>query len=147
MSYSQMEEELQFLSEQDIEINVEFYEGFKNALQWALAGVKPFGFHAIRHKSAAITFVAKGLSAAQILMGHSRATTTDIYVRSAGLYADHGAILEALSKSVIGQAVSGLLHGAECGADMPSERGKAMPPEDQAPEAFCTQGLVHSRIH
>jgi len=94
------------------------------------AGVKPFGFHAIRHKSAAITFVAKGLSAAQILMGHSRATTTDIYVRSAGLYSDHGAILDALSESVIGKAVSDMME-------------KAMPLEGETPEAFCTQEHVH----
>ena len=45
------------------------------------AGVKPFGFHALRHKAAAITFTAGGLAVAQTLMGHSRATTTDIYVR------------------------------------------------------------------
>ena len=32
------------------------------------AHVKPFGFHAIRHKSAAITFVSSGLNAAQVLM-------------------------------------------------------------------------------
>ena len=30
------------------------------------AHVKPFGFHAIRHKSAAITFVSSGLNAAQV---------------------------------------------------------------------------------
>ena len=45
------------------------------------AGVKPFGFHALRHKSAAIIFVAQGLDAAQILMGHSQATTTNIVRR------------------------------------------------------------------
>jgi integrase len=73
------------------------------------AGVNPFGFHAIRHKSAAITFMSQGLSAAQILMGHARATTTDIYVRSAGLYAPQKMILEALGSSGIGQAVGGLL--------------------------------------
>jgi len=73
------------------------------------ADVKPFGFHAIRHKSAAITFASKGLTAAQILMGHSRATTTDTYVRSAGLYAPQSMILEALGDSDIGQAVGGLL--------------------------------------
>jgi len=73
------------------------------------AGVKPFGFHAIRHKSAAITFMSKGLNAAQILMGHARATTTDTYVRSAGLYAPQKMILEALGNSGIGQAVGGLL--------------------------------------
>ena len=59
-----------------------------------LCGVKPFGFHALRHKSASITFVVGGLSAAQSLMGHYRATTTDRYVRSAGLYGDQTVILE-----------------------------------------------------
>jgi integrase len=78
----------------------------------ALAGVKPFGFHALRHKSAAITFIGGGLNAAQVLMGHSRATTTDIYVRSAGLYTDQGKILEALGNNVIGKAVSGLMEKA-----------------------------------
>lgn len=73
------------------------------------AGVRPFGFHALRHKAAAITFVAGGLSAAQILMGHSRATTTDIYVRSAGLYSDQAHILSALGNSEIGRAAEGLL--------------------------------------
>ena len=43
------------------------------------AHVKPFGFHAIRHKSAAITFVSSGLNAARVLMGHYRATMTDLY--------------------------------------------------------------------
>jgi len=73
------------------------------------AGVKPFGFHAMRHKAAAITFMSQGLNAAQILMGHARATTTDIYVRSAGLYAPQKMILEALGNSGIGQAVGSLL--------------------------------------
>ena len=73
------------------------------------AGVKPFGFHALRHKSAAITFVTSGLNAAQVLMGHYRATTTDRYVRSAGLYTDHSAIMAALGGSGIGQAVGSLL--------------------------------------
>lgn len=57
------------------------------------AGVKPFGFHALRHKAAAITFTAGGLAVAQTLMGHSRATTTDIYIRSAGLYGDRSVII------------------------------------------------------
>jgi len=88
------------------------------------AGVKPFGFHALRHKSAAITFVSSGLNAAQVLMGHYRATTTDRYVRSAGLYTDHSAIISALGGSEIGQAVGSLLeksfpheflpHGENC---------------------------------
>ncbi len=90
----------------------------------AKAGVKPFGFHAIRHKSASITFVGGGLNAAQSLMGHYRATTTDRYVRSAGLYGDQTVILAALSDSDISQAAAGLLktamphevatHGASC---------------------------------
>lgn len=73
------------------------------------AGVKLFGFHAIRHKSAAITFEASGLNSAQVLMGHYRATTTDTYVKSAGLYTDQSAILAALGGSGIGQMVGNLL--------------------------------------
>lgn len=73
------------------------------------AGVEPFGFHAIRHKSAAITFVGSGLNSAQILMGHYRATTTDRYIKSAGLYSDQGEILAALGGSEIGQMVGDLL--------------------------------------
>jgi integrase len=74
------------------------------------AKVKPFGFHALRHKAAAITFVdGGGLSSAQILMGHARATTTDIYIRSFGLYADQGPIIAALGGSGIGQATGSLL--------------------------------------
>ena len=73
------------------------------------AHVKPFGFHAIRHKSAAITFVSSGLNAAQVLMGHYRATTTDRYTKSAGLYTDQSEILSALGGSGIGQVVENLL--------------------------------------
>ena len=73
------------------------------------AGVKPFGFHAIRHKSAAITFEGSGLNSAQVLMGHYRATTTDTYVKSAGLYTDQSDILAALGGSGIGQIVGDLL--------------------------------------
>ena len=101
---------------------------FMNAL-CEKAGVKPFGFHAIRHKSAAITFEESGLNSAQILMGHYRATTTDIYVKSAGLYSGQQAILDALGGSGIGQAVGGLLE-------------KVMPQELVTPEAFCNQDHV-----
>lgn len=66
------------------------------------AKVKHFGFHAIRHKSAAIAYAESGISAAQTLMGHYRASTTDMYVKSAGLYANQNEILDALSKSDIG---------------------------------------------
>jgi integrase len=93
------------------------------------AGVKPFGFHAILHKSAAITFVSSGLNAAQVLMGHYRATTTDIYTRSAGLYTDQGAILAALGGSEIGQAVGSLLE-------------KEFPQEAATSWGNCNPGLV-----
>jgi len=98
------------------------------------AGVKPFGFHALRHKSAAIVFIGGGLNAAQVLMRHSRATTTDIYVRSAGLYADQGAITDALGSSSIGLAAASLLE-------------KEMPQEPRTLEAFCTPDHVHQVIH
>ncbi|MBO4311760.1 MAG: site-specific integrase [Desulfovibrionaceae bacterium] len=98
----------------------------------AKAGVKPFGFHALRHKAAAITFTSGGLNAAQILMGHSRATTTDIYVRSAGLYSNQDSILSALGESEIGQAAEELLEQMEM----------EMPPEVVIREAFCNQGQV-----
>lgn len=75
----------------------------------AKAGVKPFGFHAMRHKAAAITFVGGGISAAQTLMGHYHATTTDRYVKSAGLYGNQEIIMSALSESGIGKAAEMLL--------------------------------------
>lgn len=99
----------------------------------ARAGVKPFGFHALRHKAAAITFAAGGLNAAQTLMGHYRATTTDIYVRSAGMYESQDVITNALGSSGIGQAVSGLLE-------------KVMPRGVEAHEAFCKQNPVNNRV-
>ncbi|MCH5145991.1 site-specific integrase [Desulfovibrio sp. UIB00] len=97
------------------------------------AGVKPFGFHAIRHCSAAVTFKAMGLNGAQIFLGHSRATTTDRYVRSAGLYGSQDGILAALGQSLIGSAAENLLE-------------KVMPHEGQAREAFCNQGIVTNAI-
>ncbi|MCL2458945.1 MAG: tyrosine-type recombinase/integrase, partial [Desulfobulbus sp.] len=99
----------------------------------ALAGVKPFGFHAVRHTAASVVFVGGGLAAAQDLMSHQRATTTDIYVRAAGLYANQGAITDALGQSRIGQAAAGLLE-------------KTMPQEMKAPEAFCTPDHVHDLV-
>ena len=67
--------------------------------------VKPFGFHSIRHKSAAITFMSSGLNAAQVLMGHYRATATGRHRRNAGLYTDQSKILAAPGDSGIGQVV------------------------------------------
>lgn len=97
------------------------------------AGVKPFGFHGLRHKSAAITFEGGGLSNAQILMGHSNATTTNRYVRSVGLYTDQSAIISALGDHRIGQEGIRLLQ-------------KVMPLEGSAQEAFCNQSHVTSVI-
>lgn len=94
------------------------------------AGVKPFGFHAIRHKAASIAFMAGGLNAAQQLMGHARATTTDIYVRSAGLYADKQILVDALGDSGIGVAANALF--------------TKMPHEREAHEAFCKQENVNN---
>lgn len=94
------------------------------------AGVKPFGFHAIRHKAAPIAFMAGGLNAAQQLMGHARATTTDIYVRSAGLYADKQILVDALGDSGIGVAANALF--------------TKMPHEKQPHEAFCKQENVNN---
>lgn len=97
------------------------------------AGVKPFGFHAMGHKAAAITFIAGGLSAAQTLMGHYRASTTDIYVRSAGLYGDQSVITSALGESGIGHAASQLLE-------------KVMPHEIETHEALNNQKSVTNRL-
>lgn len=97
------------------------------------AGGKPFGFHALRHKAAAITFTAGGLAVAQTLMGHSRATTTDIYVRSAGLYGDRSVMMDALGESSIGIAVEQLLE-------------MEMPRRPESREAFCKHASVNNRL-
>lgn len=97
------------------------------------AGVRSFGFHALRHKAASIAFEAGGLNAAQILMGHTRATTTDRYVRSAGLYSRQDVITNALGGSVIGQAAEGLLE-------------KEMPQEVTTPGAICKRSIVNRML-
>ncbi len=95
--------------------------------------MKQFGFHALRHKAASIVFVGAGLNAAQQLMGHSKATTTDIYVRSAGLYNDQDIIVDALGESSIGKAANELLE-----SKMPHRIGPH--------EAFCNQKSVTNRL-
>lgn len=51
-----------------------------------LAGVKHFGFHAIRHLSASILYKAGiPISDIQHILRHQRATTTDLYLQSLGL--------------------------------------------------------------
>lgn len=96
------------------------------------AGVKAFGFHGMRHKSAAITFKDGGLANAQLLMGHENATTTDRYVKSIGLYTDQSEIVNALGNHRIGQEGIRLL--------------REMPLEGSAQEAFCNQSHVTSVI-
>jgi hypothetical protein len=73
------------------------------------AGVKPFGFHALRHWGAARIFKATGLNEAQVFMGHSRATTTDRYIRSAGLYAEKDILATTISTSPVGLAAKAML--------------------------------------
>ncbi|MCL2029329.1 MAG: site-specific integrase [Deltaproteobacteria bacterium] len=73
------------------------------------AGVRPFGFHALRHWGAARIFKARGLNEAQMFMGHSRATTTDRYIKSAGLYADKEVLATTISNSPVGIAVTAIL--------------------------------------
>ena len=61
------------------------------------AEVTEFGFHAIRHYFAVCLMKSQktGLTDIQLLLGHQRATTTDIYLRSMAPQLDHlAAIIE-----------------------------------------------------
>jgi len=93
------------------------------------AGVKPFGFHALRHKAAEIVYLAGGKSnEAQALLGHTQASTTNRYLKSAGLYADKTKVVNAIMGSSVGQAAAERVQ-------------KVIAPEVAAPEAICKQSL------
>ena len=93
------------------------------------AGVKPFGFHALRHKAAEIVYLAGGKSNdAQTLLGHAQASTTNRYLKSAGLYADKSQVVNAIMENSVGQAAA-------------EQVRKAIAPEVAASEAICKQSL------
>ena len=70
-------------------------------------------------------------SAANLL--HSHATTTDIYVRSAGLYGDRSVMMDALGESSIGIAAEQLLE-------------MEIPRRPEPREAFCKHASVNNRL-
>ena len=97
-------------------------------------GVKYFTFHAIRHKAAAIQYLENRLSAAQMLLGHYRATTTDTYVSSFGLNMDKSRLPRTLADNEIGRNLSDRLE-------------MEMPLEGSAQEAFCNHDREPTRSY
>ena len=98
---------------QDVKIGDPFKQ--RRALMSRLcqrAGVRHFTLHALRHKGAAIVFKSTGLSEAQLFLGHEKATTTDRYLKSVGLYNDGGEAVNAIEKNPVGQTMTELVKKA-----------------------------------
>jgi len=96
------------------------------------AGVKPFGFHALRHKAAEIVYLAGGRSNdAQAILGHVQPTTTNRYLVSAGLLTDRAQIVNSIIGSPLGHTAAARIQ-------------KQLAPGAAIPEAnFCKQVLVN----
>ncbi|MCA1794252.1 MAG: site-specific integrase [Desulfobacteraceae bacterium] len=91
------------------------------------AGVKHFGFHAIRHLSASYLYqIGKPLSLIQKILRHDSPGTTERYLNSLGFKADD-----------IGQAVEELSRRKKAERKQPEERtGKVIPfPQKKTPRA------------
>ena len=82
-----------------------------------------------RSKAAEIVYLAGGKSNdAQTLLGHAQASTTNRYLKSAGLYADKSQVVNAIMESSVGQAAA-------------EQVRKAIAPEMAVSEAICKQSL------
>ena len=117
-----------FICEQDGGFCQEQYgKPFKERMQLmkrlcARAGVKAFGFHAIRHLTASILYkMGQPVSVIQAILRHKSPNTTAIYLKSLGLEETRGA-LEGLAARFAGNGHEPT-PGASCGALRESEAG------------------------